>query len=163
MINNSGDFQEERFSSESDLPTDKEKNGQSTTDKLKDYGKESLSPFLTLLHKYQGQLNPYMKSLVIALKGGAEALQGDAPNEADKFLCQWFSDAANWVGQAEEKLKSGNTEEFVHFIEEQGRKHSGLMFSASYLTGIFLGRIGRHVSKKHVDKNPNYQSSSTIQ
>lgn len=65
MIDNTNNYEDNSLNSEANVPFD-EARASSTdkirdkvpVDKLKDYGKKGLGPFIDVLHKYQGEFTP---------------------------------------------------------------------------------------------------------
>ena len=154
MINNTNNFEDNSFNSEANVPFDEAR--ASSTDKirdkvpvekLKDYGKKGLGPFIDVLHKYQGEFSPYFTSLTKGLRGGADALNEDNSSDAQRQVSRWFREAADLFSQAQEKLQSKDRNEIMNFFEEQSRQKPGFMFSSSYIAGLFFGRFGRQVGK----------------
>lgn len=126
--------------------------------KLKEYGKHGLAPLTQLAQKYQGELGPYLSAISKAFNAGAESLKSEEASETEKSLSRFFSEASVWFENAKEKLGNNNNNEIFSFIEDEGQKHPGMLFSASYLAGIFLGRVGRHLGR---DLNSG-KSESTV-
>ncbi len=154
MINNTNNYEDNSFNSEANIPLD-EARASSTdkirdkvpVDKLKDYGKKGLGPFIDVLHKYQGEFAPYFTSLSKGLRGGADALNEENSPEAQRQVSRWFQEAADLFSQAQEKLQSKDRNEIMNFLEEQSRRKPAFMFSSSYIAGLFFGRFGRQVGK----------------
>ncbi len=119
-----------------------------SSSKLKDYGQKGLTPLVDLLHKYQGQMMPYFDALTTGLRGGADALQ-QAQGEG-VTVAGWFTEAERMLKDSRSKLESGNSQEILEFLEIQASKNPGFMFSASYVAGLFFGRVGRHVGRKAI-------------
>ena len=160
MINNTSNFEENRQSQEANGP-------RISSSKLKDYGQKSLTPILEVFHKYQSDVEPYFTALADGLQSGADALRGsDKVNTVDssissvtqnqaatsrdpkEFVAGWFSDAANWLNTAKDKMKSSDAKALIGYVEEEARKNPGFIFSASYLAGIIFGRLGRHIGRQ---------------
>lgn len=160
MINNTNNYENNGFDSEANVPFD-EANASSTDnirekiplDKLKGYGKKGLGPFINVLHKYQTEFTPYFSSLSKGLKGGADSLRDEKSSEAQKQVSQWFLNAADWFSQAQEKLESKDKNEIMNFFEEQSKQRPELMFSSSYIAGLFFGRFGRQIGKMKFSKS----------
>jgi hypothetical protein len=138
--------------------------------KLKNHGKKSLAPVIEVLHKYQNEINPYFDAITKGLKAGADALQDsttapssesavnqDTRSSANQFIGSWFAEAANWFSEVKQKLALENIDEVTAFLNEQGRRNPGMIFSSSYLAGLAFGRIGRHIGRQK-----NQQSSSSL-
>jgi hypothetical protein len=116
-------------------------------DKLKGYGMKSLSPFVDLVHKYQDEINPYFDAVSKGLRSGLDGLQAEDSTEADKVVAGWFTDAADWFGGVRGKLAHPDPQEIYRYLETQARRSPGMMFTTSYLAGVFFGRIGRHIGR----------------
>lgn len=142
--------QDEAFSSE----TNAFKNKLPGSTEIKEYGKKSLAPLIDLLSKYKGEFSPYFKAIETGLQGGFEVLnkgtsENDTVSDAQLTVGEWFRDAANWFNGADKRLQSGNTRELLDYLEQQAKNHPTLMFSSSYIAGLFFGRIGRHLGRQY--------------
>jgi hypothetical protein len=169
MINNTNNYEDNSLNSEANVPFD-EARASSTdkirdkvpVDKLKDYGKKGLGPFIDVLHKYQGEFTPFFTSLSKGLKGGADALKEENSSDAQRQVSQWFQEAADLFSQAQEKLQSKNKNEIMDFLEEQSRRKPGFMFSSSYIAGLFFGRFGRQIGKMKFKGSEESKSESDV-
>jgi hypothetical protein len=129
-----------------------EKSGfEETESKFKQYGKKSLAPLISLMHKYKSEVDPYFSAIDKGLNGAINAF-GEEQNEAEKSVSKWFQEASHWVSGAKEKFQSSSPKELLQFLEEEARKHPGLMFSSSYIAGMAFGRLGRHFGR-HLAEN----------
>lgn len=115
--------------------------------KLKDYGKKSLGPISQLLDRYQGELMPYVEAMVKGLETASESLRLNEPTVAQSTVSSWFGETATWLNETKTKLTSGDSRTFITYLEERTQKQPGLAFTSSYIVGIALGRLGRHVIK----------------
>jgi hypothetical protein len=142
MINETGNTENTDFSNEG---------GASLTGKIssqaKDFGKKSLAPLVDVLSRHKGDFSPYFEALTKALQSGAQSLQTENSNEAEKFIAQYFTDGAEWLTDWKEKLTVNSSEDFMNLLEEEGRKRPAILFGASYFAGLVLGRFGRHLGK----------------
>ncbi|MES2527261.1 MAG: hypothetical protein V4598_09240 [Bdellovibrionota bacterium] len=142
MINETGNTENTNFSDEvNNSPFEAKR------DQFKELGRKSLDPLLSVLTKHKSDFSPYLDALTKALKSGAGSLQNEEASEADKFISQYFTDGAEWIGRWKEKLSSSSPEQFMHFVEEEGQKKPAILFGASYFAGVILGRFGRHLGK----------------
>jgi hypothetical protein len=82
-------------------------------------------------------------------------------SEADIAVAGWFREAANWFNGAREKISSGNTKDLLNFVEAEGRRSPGLLFSSSYVAGLVLGRMGRHMGRQRAMSNASTTSTTS--
>lgn len=168
MINNTGINQPPDSRSEGNIPLNEayeETLSVLSVNKLKKYGKKSLSPLIELAHKYQDDITPYFDAISKGLQGGVDSLSrptdergGDVQVntkiiEAEKVVAGWFKEAVDGLNGARTKLSGSGPQEIMDYIETQASKHPGVMFSSSYLVGLFIGRIGRHIGYRK-DQDP---------
>ncbi len=169
MINNNSPLENNESNSDTNLPLN-EANESNTGSKFRDYGKKSLAPLIDLVSKYKGDINPYFAAIGKGLSGAVSALEGNSAtstemnsegmagmsgvsgssasgSEADRVVAGWFRDASNWFTGAQSKIESGNGRELLSYIEAEAAKRPGLMFSTSYVVGLFFGRLGRHLGR----------------
>lgn len=109
-------------------------------------GKKSLEPVLNLVHRYKDDLNPYLNSLSRGLKAAMDSYQTEG-SEADKVVSGWINQFNNWFDGLKNTLETKNPQDFLNYIEQQAKAHPGIMFSASYVMGIVMGKLGRDVVK----------------
>lgn len=119
----------------------------SAKSKLKDYGKKSLSPLLGLMQKYRGEFNPYFSAISKGIEGGMNVLSQENATPEERYVGEWFREASAWFGEVRTKLESKNIEDVIAYLEAESRENPGMTFSTSYLAGLFLGRIGRHMGR----------------
>ena len=117
----------------------------SATDRIKDYGKKATQPLIDLLQKYQGDITPLIGSINTGIQGAISALETESASESDRQVSVYFRDASTWFSDVQDKFKFQSTDEFMSFLEEEGRKHPAMIFAVSYIVGLVLGRAGRHV------------------
>lgn len=117
-------------------------------DKLKEYGKKSYTPLLNVVFKYQDEFTPYLEALAKGLKGGVDSLNAENSSEAEKYVGQMLSEAAEGINQASLKLKAKNVNELTGYLTDLADRRPSLMFSTSYIAGMFFGRLARHVVSK---------------
>lgn len=132
-------------------------NGPMSVTKLKDYGKKAYRPLIEVVYKYQDEFTPYLRALTRGLREGANSLKQESSNNAEKYVSQFFDEAAEGLQLACEKLEAKDVNELTSFISEQADKRPGVMFGTSYITGIFFGRLSRHALKS---KNTEVQDES---
>lgn len=135
-------------------------NGPVSVAKLKEYGKQAYAPIVNVLYKYQDEFTPYLGALVKGLQGGAESLNREGSSEAEKYVSQFFTEAADGLGQASEKLDSKDINSITSFLSEQAERRPSVMFSTSYVAGIILGRLGRHIARSKADTSISEETSS---
>lgn len=138
MINETGNTENTNFVDERIPP---EASG------VKELGRKSLLPLVSVLGKHKGDFTPYLDALTKALKSGADSLQGETAGDAEKFIGGYFTDGLEFITQWKDKLSSQSPEDVMKFIEDEGKKHPALLFGASYFAGMILGRFGLHVGK----------------
>lgn len=153
MVENTGNNEFEQSSAEANVPTgdgqsSKGDSGSLPINKIKDYGKKAYAPLIKVVHRYQDEITPYLNALSRGLMSGADALKGDSGSEADKYVSGWFREASEGLTEAVAKLQSKDISEVIQFIETQAQKRPSLMFTSSYLTGLFFGRISKHIGRK---------------
>lgn len=113
--------------------------------KLKEYGKGAYGPLMNVLHKYQDEFTPYLETLAKGLNGGAEALSTENSTDVEKYVSQFFRDSASGINEACTKLKASDFSQFSTYVSDLVDKKPSIMFSASYVAGIFFGRLGKHL------------------
>lgn len=168
MINNTENQEFDRSTSEANVPFDEAKASRTMDQvkskipvgKLKEYGKKAYAPLVQVLHKYQGEITPYISALSKGLQGGVDALSTEASSEADRIVAGWFREASEGLSEARTKLESSDINEIVRFIEVQAKNRPSLMFTSSYLSGLFFGRIGRHIGKKSFNRSSSSDQTS---
>ncbi|HXH29838.1 MAG TPA: hypothetical protein VNJ01_03395 [Bacteriovoracaceae bacterium] len=189
--NNNSSFGNSESESDTNLPRT-EANASNTESKLKDYGKKSLAPLIDLVSKYKGDINPYFSAIGRGLQGAVSALDGNSSSEsmnssintsssktssasssvgsevgseADQIVAGWFRDASGWFTGAQEKIASGNAKELLNYLEAEAAKSPGLMFSTSYVVGLFVGRMGRHLGRQKMTDSSSaapFQNDSSL-
>lgn len=163
MNNGSNAFPNDPLKQEGNIPQGgklRSKLPEGAESKLKDYGKKSLAPVLDLVHKYQDDISPYFTAIQKGLQGALNAFNQEGGEEAEKVVAGWFREASEWFTTAGEKLRSQEPRDLLNYLEEQGRKSPGLLFSSSYIAGIAFGRMGRHIFRKTMenvtDQGPSF-------
>jgi hypothetical protein len=122
-----------------------------TVTKLKEYGKKAYGPLLNVVFKYQDEFTPYLNALSKGLQGGAEALEQASASEPERYVARFFREASKGLKVACEKLEAKDINALTKFLTEQGEQRPSLMFSTSYVAGLFFGRLGRHIG--HIKTN----------
>lgn len=118
--------------------------------KLKEYGIKAYRPLIDVVYKYQDEFTPYLTALAKGLEGGKELLSREGSSEAEKYVAQFFQQAADGLNQACQKLESKDVNALTSFLTEQAEQRPSVMFSTSYIAGIFFGRLGRHIARKGI-------------
>lgn len=121
--------------------------------KLKEYGKKAYVPLLKVVSKYQDEFTPYLNALTKGFQGGADSLQQENASEPERYVAQFFKEAADGFKTACEKLEAKDMNALSSFISEQADKRPSVMFSTSYIAGLFFGRLGRHVTRMNLNKD----------
>lgn len=171
MINNTENYEFDGSGSEANVPFNEagvsgsinQAKSKIPVDKLKEYGKQAYAPLVKVIHKYQGEITPYISALAKGLQGGVDALSNESASEADRFVAGWFREASEGLSEARTKLESNDINQVVTFIETQAKNRPSLMFTSSYLTGLFFGRIGRHIGKKGFSKKTATEPSTSFE
>lgn len=138
-------------------------NGPVSVGKLKEYGKQAYSPLVEVVHKYQDEIVPYISALARGLRGGLDSLSKENASEADRYVSQFFKEAADGLTKACEKLESKDYNALSSFITEQAEGRPSLMFGTSYVAGLFLGRLGRHLARQKTKTNEPPSFQGTVQ
>jgi hypothetical protein len=126
-----------------------------SVDKIKEYGKKAYGPLLNVLHKYQDEFAPYLNALAKGLQGGVDSLTKEGASGPEKYVSQFFQEAADGVNEASRKLESRDVNELSNYLSNVAEERPGLIFSTSYVVGIFFGRLAKNIITK--------QSSSSVQ
>lgn len=151
MDTNSGPNQNDELYSEADDHAYVEKRSSidpATLEKFKQVGQKGLSPLLSVFEKYRGDFQPFFNSLQTSLRAAVASLDKEDATSADKFLRQWLSETINWLDTMKTKFEGKDTKEFMAYFEEEAKNHPGAMFAISYVAGLVLGRLGRHLVMK---------------
>lgn len=120
--------------------------------KLKEYGMKAYVPLLNVVTKYQDEFTPYINALTKGFQGGVDCLQKEGSSEPERYVAQFFKEASDGLKMACEKLESKDVGALTSFLSEQADKRPSVMFSTSYIAGLFFGRLGRHVTRINVKK-----------
>jgi hypothetical protein len=123
-------------------------NGPVSRDKLKDYGKKAYQPFIEILGRYQDEFTPYFEALATGLEAGAQKLTGEGAKSQEQYVANFFRESANVLNSACQSLRSKDYRALKEFIDEASKKNPSLIFSASYLMGMFFGKVGLQLVKK---------------
>ncbi len=124
----------------------------SPTGKLKEYGTKAYGPIIQVVTKYQDEITPYLSAVIKGLQGGVDALSQESSSAQEQVVRGWLQEATSGLEEARAKLESKDVKSLVSFIEGQANRHPSIMFSASYVAGLFLGRIGCHIGRHAKDK-----------
>lgn len=126
--------------------------GPISSGKLKEYGKQAYGPLINVVHKYQDEFTPYLNALAKGLQGGVDALNKEGASDADKYVSQFFREASDGIREACQKVESKDVKDLTNYLTNLADKKPSIMFSTSYIAGLFFGRLGRHVLSKQKDK-----------
>ncbi|MGE3611826.1 MAG: hypothetical protein AB7I27_19715 [Bacteriovoracaceae bacterium] len=144
------------------MVTTSSKNFQTTEDighsgspqRFKDLGRKGMAPLVDLLLRYKTDINPYVNAFDKALDGAINAFKEateKSPNvdqkvdDAERAVQKWIQDVSHWFNGVKDRIKSENPRELLNYLEEQGKARPFVLFSSSYVIGLILGRLGRHV------------------
>ncbi len=116
---------------------------------IKEYGKKASMPLLSVVHKYRDHFSPYFDAISCGLHASVEALERDGANDADRFVARLFREAEENISEARQKLATNDLSDFGTYALDLANKKPGLMFSASYIVGLFAGRLSKHVYRAH--------------
>lgn len=141
-MGNESEFEQDRNLEAGNMPLN-EGNESTSSEKYKEYGKKSLAPLIDLVHRYKGDVNPYVESIGRALSAASDSLAANQ-TEADKTVAGWFNEARNWFDGVKGKLESKNPSDLLNFLETEAKSKPGVMFATSYMVGLVFGRLGRH-------------------
>ena len=137
MANNIDEFNTNETSEGAKTPVSKEK--------LKEYGKKAYAPLLNVVTKYQDEFTPYLNALVKGLQSGADSLCAENATDVEKYVGNVFKEANEGLKVAIQKLDEKDIKSLSTYLSEMAAKKPSLMFSTSYVTGLFFGRLGRHI------------------
>ena len=120
--------------------------------RLKEYGKKAYAPLVNVVFKYQDEFTPYLNALSKGLEGGVNALNKEGSSEAERYVSQFFKEAADGIKVACQKLDAKDPKAFTDYVSEMAEKRPSIMFSTSYIAGLFFGRLGKHIAKSRNQK-----------
>ena len=115
--------------------------------KLKEYGKKAYGPLVNVVFKYQDEITPYLNALSKGLEAGGDALNEENSSEQEKYVSRFFREASNGLKEACEKLESKDISALTNYLSDLADKKPSIMFSTSYVAGLFFGRLGRHMAR----------------
>ncbi len=156
-------------SSTGDTKFDREELGS----RFKNYGTKGLKPFEELLERHGDELLPYFDSLVRGLREGGRSLSEDriaessnkktdrSKGDAPKQVSHWMDETAGWLEQIRELLEGRDYKRVIEFVENEGARRPSLMFSSSYVLGLFLGRLGRYAERSRSSGSSTDSASDT--
>lgn len=125
-----------------------------STQKLKDYGREAYVPFFNVVTKYQDEFIPYLNALSKGLQGSVDTLRKEGATEEEQYVSRFFEEASVSIRSACEKFQAKDMDSINSFVSDLGTKKPGILFGASYIAGLFFGRLGRHVAnQRKTEKN----------
>jgi hypothetical protein len=137
--------------------------GPLSTERLKEYGIKAYVPLLKVVTKYQDEFTLYLSALSKGLRGGAEVLSQQGASDEERFVSSFFKEAVSGLDQATEKISGKDPHALSAYLSDFAARKPSLMFSTSYLAGIFIGRLGRHLvtkAKDHPEKVQKKKHSS---
>lgn len=129
--------------------------------RLKEYGQKAYGPLINVVFKYQDELTPYLNALAKGLQGGEEALNKENSSEAEKYVSQFFREASNGLNEACQKLESKDVKAFSDYLSDVADRKPSIMFSTSYIAGLFFGRLGRHLASNKGKDLSSQRNSNT--
>ena len=128
-------------------------NGPVSVTKLKEYGKKAYLPLVEVVSKYQDEFVPYLNALAKGLQAGVETLSKEGSNDSERYVSQFFKEASDGLNKACEKLEAKDVNALTTFLSEQAEQRPSIMFSTSYVAGLFFGRLGRHIARQKTMTN----------
>ena len=134
--------------------------GTISASRLKEYGKKAYSPLINVVFKYQDEITPYLNALSKGLQGGADTLSKENSSEQERYVSRFFHEAADGLNKACEKLESRDVAAFTDYLSDLADKKPSIMFSTSYVAGLFFGRLGRHIARNKV-KSENIMTNES--
>jgi hypothetical protein len=123
--------------------------------KVKDVGRKGLGPIVDVLHRHRGDINPYIDAIGRALKAGVDSLNQKNASDADRTVSGWFGEASQWFEHLKTRFDSTSGIDLITYLEEESRRRPGFMFAISYMVGLGLGRMGRHLGQRKVNDIQN--------
>jgi hypothetical protein len=123
--------------------------------KVKDVGRKGLGPIVDVLHRHSGDINPYIDAIGRALKAGVDSLNQKNASDADRTVSGWFGEASQWFEHLKTRFDSTSGIDLITYLEEESRRRPGFMFAISYMAGLGLGRMGRHLGQRKVNDIQN--------
>lgn len=142
------DFQDDSPKNEEKLPHLKELINRES---LTEIGKRGLTPFVQILHRYKDEVTPYIEAIKTGCDAAARELSSEQleSSRAKNNVSSWFQGASRFLEESNHKLNQNEATMFMDFIKDESRRRPVMMFSASYLLGVFAGRLG----KKQINEN----------
>jgi hypothetical protein len=134
--------------------------------KLKSYGREAYRPFLDLVIKYQDAFVPYLRSLIKGLNAGGASLtlETDKAQEADRFVASLFNDTAKAIDELIRLLENKDYQQVSSLFNRLSAVRPSLAFSTSYVAGLFIGRLSRHIiNEKKIKRGATSEVQGPIQ
>ena len=124
-----------------------------TRENLMEFGKKGMSPFLNVLHKYRDDVMPFFECVKVGCDAASRELSSRESQSSSRIVGSWFSELGSFAEEARLKLEEDDPRGLFEFVKEKSQKRPGMMFSTSYLLGLFAGRL----SKKQLsaDKTKN--------
>ena len=120
-----------------------------TRENLLEFGKKGMTPFLDILHRYRDDVTPFLESIKIGCDVASRELGGRDDHSSHKIVGRWFGEISNFVDTSCQKLQEEDAQGLLDFVKVESQKRPALMFSTSYLLGLFAGRL----SKKQLSTN----------
>lgn len=124
-----------------------------TRENLLEFGKKGMTPFLDILHRYRDDVMPFVDSIKIGCEAATRELGSRGTDSAHKIVGQWFNEIGSFVDESRQKLQEEDSRGLFEFVKEKSQKRPALMFSTSYLLGLFAGRLSKkQLSTDHAKK-----------
>lgn len=142
MDENKGYQEDSQSKQDSKLPHLKES---FTKEHLIEVGRKGISPFTQIIHKYRGEVSPFIDALRVGFEAAYQELNKEEYQQrtASRVVGNWFSEARLMLEESANKLKEDDPKVFFNYIKEQSNRHPLLMFSSSYLLGLVAGRLSK--------------------
>jgi hypothetical protein len=131
--------------------------------KAKEYGQEALKPIMNVLKKNHSLIEPYFGSVEKALRGAVEALNGENSSDSDQRLAGWIKSSQQMIEQSQQSLQNQDYSSIAEKLQQIAQRNPAVAFVGSYIAGLGLGRIGRHVAKVPKAQKPINESVEPFQ
>ncbi len=148
------------MNNETETRTQNFESGRSTKGKIKEYGQEALKPFAQVLKNNHSIITPYIESVQKALRGSLNALEQENASSSDRRLAEWMRSLQGIVEQSRSEVKNQDYSGLLDKIGQFAQKNTALAFVGSYVAGLGLGRIGRHVAHKSSPSDSSQMTDS---
>lgn len=127
-------------------------------DRMKHVGEAGAGPFIELLHNYRGNVLEVMDAIEDGLRAAHRKLS-ESGSKSTQLVANQFSSGADMIERLRGPVASGQKDDLFKMIESQGSDHQEMVFAASVIAGMIVGRIGRYSSQatEHMDPTEYFQ------